>query len=290
MKRHDKDKNGKIESLHPRHRRPPLRPHHHEGAQVQSLARALTILERLAEVDGLTLTDLALRVGLAPSTAHRLLMTLEQRRFVHFDEDGGRWSVGVQAFTVGGAFLRGRKVVVIGRPVMRRLMDEVGETVNMAVEDAGEVVYVAQVESHAPMRAFFRSGTRAPIHSSAVGKALLAAMPEDKVADILHRRGLPRFTPNTVDTPARLKAELAEVRRRGWAVDDEEHTIGMRCVAAAIYDEFGEPLAGVSVSGPTVRITDNRLAELGAMVVRAAAEITAESGGRVPDERLAAGS
>ncbi len=256
-----------------------------QGGQVQSLGRALSILERLADADGMTLTDLAQSVGLAPSTTHRLLTTLQQRRFADFDEEYGVWVIGVGAFNVGNAFLRNRRIVTLGRPVMRRLMEDVGETVNLAVEDQSELVYVTQFESHAPMRAFFRPGRRAPMHASAVGKAMLAEMDDAKVTDYLHRKGMPRFTDKTIVDPAALRAELQQVRERGWAVDDEEHTVGMRCVASTIHNEHGEVIAGVSVSGPSVRVTETRLGELGARVVQAANEITEQIGGVVPLSR-----
>lgn len=253
-----------------------------QGGQVQSLDRALSILERLADAEGMTLTDLAQSVGLAPSTTHRLLTTLQKRRFADFDEDYGLWVVGVGAFNVGNAFLRNRRIVTIGRPVMRRLMEEVGETVNLAVEDKDELVYVTQFESHAPMRAFFRPGRRAPMHASAVGKAMLAEMDEEMLKDMLHRKGMPRFTEKTIVDPSALRRELAQVRERGWGLDDEEHTVGMRCVAATIHNEHGEVIAGVSVSGPSVRVTETRLGELGSRVVQAAREITEQIGGSVP--------
>lgn len=256
-----------------------------QGGQVQSLGRALSILERLAEADGLTLTDLAQSVGLAPSTTHRLLTTLQQRRFADFDEEYGVWVIGVGAFNVGNAFLRNRRIVTLGRPVMRRLMEDIGETVNLAVEDQSELVYVTQFESHAPMRAFFRPGRRAPMHASAVGKAMLAEMDDATVTDYLHRKGMPRFTDKTIVDPAALRSELLRIRERGWAVDDEEHTVGMRCVASTIHNEHGEVIAGVSVSGPSVRVTETRLGELGARVVQAANEITEQIGGVVPLSR-----
>ena len=255
------------------------------AGQVQSLDRALSILERLAEADGMTLTDLAQSVGLAPSTTHRLLTTLQQRRFADFDEEYGVWVIGVGAFNVGNAFLRNRRIVSLGRPVMRRLMEDVGETVNLAVEDQNELVYVTQFESHAPMRAFFRPGRRAPMHASAVGKAMLAEMDDATVTELLHRKGMPRFTDKTLIDPAALRAELVRVRERGWAVDDEEHTVGMRCVAATIHNEHAEVIAGVSLSGPSVRVTETRLGELGARVVKAANEITEQIGGIVPRGR-----
>ncbi len=256
-----------------------------EGAgHVQSLTRGLMLLERLAEERyGIALTDLAHRVGLAPSTTHRLLKSLEKMKFVRQDEERGLWYVGVRAFSVGTAFLRDRDFVGVARRYMRRLMEESGESVNLAVLDAGEAVFLSQVECRQMMRALAAPGGRVAVHCSGVGKALLAALPEAEIAAILHRRGLPRLTAKTIDTPARLMAELALTRERGYALDDEEQAVGLRCVAAAILDEYGEPLAAISLSGPTARIVDERIPELAALVRKAAAEITAALGGRIAD-------
>jgi IclR family acetate operon transcriptional repressor len=247
---------------------------------VQSLSRALAIINALARGDGLTLTDLAHTVGLPPSTVHRLLTTLEEERFVRFDRELARWMVGVQAFIVGGAFLHSRDVLALARPYLRRLVEESGETANLALEDEGQAVYMGQVESRQLVRAIAKPGGRVFLHSSGIGKAMLAAMPSTEVAKILQKRGLPRFTERTVDTPARLRAHLAEIRGRGYAVDDEEYAVGLRCVAAAILDEDGALTAAVSLSGPTARITQDRVPILGNLVRSVADQITAEFGGR----------
>ena len=252
------------------------------AGSVQAIDRGLGVLAIIASADGLTLTDLAQRAGLAPSTAHRILASLEAHRFVFHDEERGLWLIGVGAFEVGAAFLRNRRLAGIGRVVMHELMEATGETVNLGIEDGGEVVFITQIESHSALRAFFRAGSRAPIHASGVGKALLAQMPEARVREILYKRGLAKFTERTLIAPADLFQELAAIAGRGWGVDDEERNLGMRCVAAAIFNEYGEAIAGVSVSGPTVRITSERVLELGPRVRRAAAAITASIGGHAP--------
>lgn len=250
------------------------------AGQVQSLTRAMSLLEAVARShDGLTLTELAQTVGLPPSTAHRLLTTLQQARFVRFDPLTSVWQVGVQAFVVGNAFARTRDVVMMARPHMRRLMEESGETVNLYLPDEGEAVCMAQVECRQLMRAIARPGGRVKMHVSGAGKAILAWLPERELARVLERHGLPRVTERTFVTPKALRADLEGVRARGFAVDDEEHALGLRCVAAPILDEHGAPLAGLSVSGPTARIPDHRLALLGAMVAQAASAVTAEVGG-----------
>ena len=177
--------------------------------QVKSLVRALTLLNRLASTDeGASLSEVAQQVGLSPSTAHRLLTTLEQERYVHFDPERRLWSVGMQAFMAGNAFLRTRSLTGAARPHMRALMEESAETVNLAVEDRCEAVYLAQVESRQMMRAFARPGGRAPMHCSGVGKAMLSAMPDAAVGKILQRSGLPRLTANTIGDTVALREDL----------------------------------------------------------------------------------
>ncbi len=264
-------------------RRPRGRPrvlHEVAGANtVQALDRAITLLRVISSADGLTLTELSHRIGMAPSTAHRLLTTLEQNGFVEIVPQSGEWVVGVEAFRTGAAFLRRRKIATIGRTVMRDLMESCGETVNLGIEDGDDVVFISQVETHEPIRAFFRPGTRSPLHASGIGKALLAQMPDGRVRRILQKRGLPAFTEHTIADTARLFEELARIRKLGWALDNEERTLGMRCVAAPIYNEYGEAIAGISISGPTVRMPEARLGELGPMVARAASAITKSIGG-----------
>ena len=197
-------------------------------------------------------------------------------------DDFGLWYIGLNAFTVGNAFLERRDFVAVARPHMHSLVDECGETVNLGVIDDGEVVFINQVESREVMRMIVRLGSRSPIHASGVGKAMLAGMPERRVEQILERRGLPRFTERTIDSPKALYDELALTRRRGYALDDEEHHVGLRCVAAAIFDENAQALAAISLSGPTARMVDERLGELGQAIRRTADQITGALGGRKP--------
>jgi IclR family acetate operon transcriptional repressor len=258
-----------------------------EGGQslsgsVQALERGLNLLAIIAEADGLSLTSIAQRAGIAPSTAHRILTTLKASGFVQSDDAHTGYLIGVQAFRVGSAFLRNRKLVDVGRSTLRHLMSQSDETANLAIEVDGSVVFISQMESHRAIRAFHRPGARGPMHASSLGKAMLATLSDDGVSQKLHRLGMPRLTARTIVDPDALLADLALVRKRGWAIDDEEQSDGLRCVGSAIYNEHGEVIGAISVSGPTVRITDERLGELGPMVKRAAAEITERVGGRIP--------
>lgn len=253
-----------------------------QAASVQALDRALRLLEVLAGADGMTLTALAHASGLAASTVHRLLATLSTHGFVEIEEQDQTWTIGVEAFRVGQAFHRRFKVATMGRPVMRELMEATGETANIGILESGDVVFISQVESHEPIRAFFRAGERRHAHASGIGKALLAEMSRERVERLVRDRGLPRFTDATITDTARLFDDLATIRRRGWSVDDEERSRGMRCIAAPIFDENGEAIAGLSISGPTQRLEPERIAGLGPVVRRAADEITRAIGGHPP--------
>jgi len=252
-------------------------------SHVQSLTRGLTILEKLSEIEGgATLTDIAQRVGLAASTTHRLLNTLEKMNYVHQSGDLGLWTIGLTAFTVGSAFVSHRDFAIQSHSYLRKLMDQSGETANLSILDGYDVVFIAQVQCREIMRLLVKLGSRHPIHASGSGKAILAALPDDVVQDILAKHGLPRHTEHTIVTPDGLLNAIKLIRRHGYAYDDEEHALGLRCVAAAVYDEYAEPLGAISLAGPLSRLTDERIRALGPLVARTAAEITGRMGGKWP--------
>ncbi len=252
---------------------------------VRALERALLLMGIIADADSLSLTELSQRAGMPASTAHRLLVTLQNFGYLEFREDTQQWSVGVEAFRIGGSFARRIKVVDAGRPMLRDLMEQTGETANMAIADDGDVVFVSQVETHEPIRAFHRPGTRAHMHASGIGKALLAHFDPPALDRWMRTKGLVAYTDNTISDPETLRHEMEATRARGWAIDNEERTLGMRCVAAAVYNSFGEAIAGISVSGPTVRIPDDVLTEYGVLVRRTADRVTDSIGGVNPDGR-----
>lgn len=251
-----------------------------DASSVQALDRGLKILAIVAEGDALSLSEVAARSGIAASTAYRMLTTLASHGMVEFDQETQLWSVGVETYRIGSAFLRRRKLVDRARIVMQELMEATGETANLGVAEDDCVVFVSQVETHQAIRAFFRPGTRSPFHASGIGKAILSHLPLERIGAIVRKAGLPAYTEKTLSDHAALARNLAESQARGFAIDDEERNEGMRCVAAAIFNEFGEPVAGISVSGPTVRVTPERAAAFGPLVARAAAEVTKAIGGK----------
>lgn len=251
--------------------------------QVQSLTRGLSILETLSKAEGgLSLTDVGQRVGLAPSTTHRLLSTLERMGYVFQAGDLGLWYVGLQAFTVGASFLSARDWVAQSHPYMRRLMEQAGETANLAILDGTEAVFIDQVQCRETMRTIVRIGSRVPLHASGVGKAIFATLPDEQIDAILKVKGLPRITENTITSPETMWASLRVIRQRGFSFDDEEHLVGTRCVASPIYDEHAESFGAISLAGPVSRLPDARIKQLGPVVAHIAEEISRKLGGRWP--------
>lgn len=249
---------------------------------VQSLDRAMSLLKRLSESSGLTLSELAAESEQAPATVYRVLVTLQGHGMVEMEEPGQLWHVGAGSFRIGSSFLRRTKLAERARGPMQALMRATGETANLGVESRDEVLFLAQVETHEAIRAFFPPGTLSPMHVSGIGKALLAWYPEDRVRAIIARRGLTGFTPLSLTAPQSLMRDLARTRERGFAIDDQEKAQGMRCVAAPIFNGFGEPVAGLSVSGPAFRIGLEDAARIGAEVRAAADEVTEAVGGVRP--------
>ena len=249
--------------------------------QVQSLVRALSILNALAESeDGMTLTEISHQVKLPPSTAHRLLTTMQHERYVSFEGERTLWFVGVQAFSVGNSFIKNRNLSQIARPYMRALMEDSGETVNLAVADGGEVIFLSQVECRKMMRALVTPGRRALMHCSGVGKALLAFLPEEELHSVVAKHGLPKITERTLITQEALEKDLERCRQRGYALDDEEHAVGLRCVAGVVRDETGLPIAALSLSGPAARIPNDHIEQLGLKIRRVCADLSREYGGK----------
>lgn len=249
---------------------------------VQALDRGLAILAHVAAHPGRTLSDISEATGEAVATVFRALVTLQGHGMVEIEEPGQFWHVGPGAFRMGSAFLRRTKVVERARQPMEALMRETGETANLGIEVGDEVMFVAQVEAHEAIRAFFPPGTKGPMHSSGIGKALLAWYPEDRVKTILARKGLEKFTSLTITSETSLVRDLAHTRDRGFAIDDQERAEGMRCIAAPIFNAHGEPVAGLSVSGPAFRVGLSEANRIGALVRAAADKVTEATGGVRP--------
>jgi IclR family acetate operon transcriptional repressor len=254
----------------------PLKTPAEGTGRVQAVERALALLESLAEEpEGRRLTELSALTGLSPSTAHRLLTTLQHRRFVQFDGAAGLWRVGRGAYSVGSTFAEQRNFVGPALPFLRRLRDQTRETANLGIVDDGEVVVLTQIESRQIMRAITRVGGRVPMAVSGMGKAILATYPREDVDTMVDRYGLRALTPRSIVDRQRLHAELDAIAERGYSVDDEEYATGLRCVAAVVRDHRREILCAISVSGLTVRMPRDDIPRLGKLVAQTATELGA---------------
>ena len=225
---------------------------------VQSLQRAFDLLERLADAGGeASLSELAATSGLPLPTIHRLVRTLVTLGYVRQNRNR-RYTLGSRLIRLGES--AARQFGTWARPYLAELVDEVEETANLAVLDGDEVVYVAQVPSKHSMRMFTEVGRRVLPHGTGVGKAMLAQLPRAEVLALLERTGLPAYTPNTITDPRKLLDSLAQISEQGYALDESEQELGVRCIAVPL---VGAPtLSAVSVSGPEGRLTKDAVARI----------------------------
>ncbi|SES37420.1 transcriptional regulator, IclR family [Tranquillimonas rosea] len=244
------------------------------GETVQSVARALTLLRLLAHSgDGARVSDLARDCGLAISTTHRLLTTLQAEGFALCDPTSGLWHVGQEAHSTGLAFGRRHSLAGPALPHLRQLRDATRETANVGVMRDGWLVNVGQVESREIMRAIAAPGARVPATSSGMGKAILSTWPDDAIEAHVARHGLPRLTGQSRLRLRDLMDDLHRARTQGWALDDEEHARGLRCIAAPVLGQAGEAVGALSISGLTQRLPDARIPTVGADVRQAARDL-----------------
>jgi IclR family KDG regulon transcriptional repressor len=248
---------------------------------VQSLERAFDLLEALAAGGELGVTELANRTGLVPSTAHRLLHTLTKRGYVTQSPETGRYLLGYKVVEVAsGLEHRRERLRAVARPHLEGIQRATGETVNLVVLEADRVVYIDQVEGSRNVRMFTTVGTSVLAHSTGSGKAIMAFGPPEAPAALYGDRELEQLTRRTLTTLAALEDDFKRIRRRGYALDNEEHEEGVGCVAAAVFDHTGRPCAAISVSGPTARILHEHSSELGALLIERAALVSESLGFR----------
>jgi IclR family KDG regulon transcriptional repressor len=230
--------------------------------QIQSLARGLNILALLADADEpMGLTEIAQKLSVDKSTAFHLLRTLASNRFAEQDPKDRRYTLGLRVVELSRRALDRIELRTVAKPCLKLLQQRVGESAHLAVLGGGHVVYVDNVASDATLNVHTEIGHRAPSHCTAIGKALIAWLSPEDLKGLVDGAPLTRFTPRTITTLRELIPHLETVRERGYAVDDEEFDAGVRCVATAVRDYRGEVVASVGISGPTVRLTLERMAK-----------------------------
>lgn len=222
---------------------------------VKSADRVLAVLDLLAARGPSTFSAIVAALGLPNSSAHNLLQTMVRRDYLEFDAEARTYALGLRLWQVAQAYGGNRDLVEEARPLMQRVVEVTGETVQLARLDRIENVYLAIAESPHPMKLVSAVGSRLYAHATGLGKALLSDLPDAEVRQRLAGVTLPAFTSNTITEVDRLLVALAEVRARGYATDDEEYVVGCRCVAMPIRGASGSVVAAMSVSIPTPRYT-----------------------------------
>jgi DNA-binding IclR family transcriptional regulator len=249
--------------------------------QLQSLDRAVSVLELLGESEGpLSLAEICERMHLHKSTAHRALMVLERTGLIERTPES-RFRLGLKLYELGSRAVEQVDLRSRVQPWLRRLSAQVGETIHLGVLQKTSVVYLDKVEpNNRRVWLSSRIGTSNPVYCTAMGKALLAFLPPEAAAEMMARIRFTRFTPRTLCTREALQRSLDRVRRRGYAIDDEEVECGVRCVGAPIMNESGHPVAAVSVSGPSSRITQQSVPGIAEHLLRCCREVSTALGAR----------
>lgn len=240
--------------------------------RVQSIERAFGLIETMAARGGMMhIAQLVTETGLPAPTIHRLLRTLVDLGYVR-QEPSRQYVLGPSLIRLGES--SSRMLSVWARPHLAGLVDALGESANLAMFDGDQIVYVAQVPSHHSMRMFTEVGSRVPPHCTAVGKALMAQMPAEEVRDLLARTGMPKHTPNTITDPEQFAEALAQTSEHGYAIDEGEQEIGVRCVAVAVPDAPSR--LAVSISGPAARMAEELVERAVPLLYQAGTALSAD--------------
>lgn len=245
-------------------------------ATVQSIDRVLSIIEALSSAPrGMALTELAEITNLNKSTVHRMLATLSTWNYVAREADSGKYRLTMRLFEIGSRVIGGNNILSVARPFLEHLSDETNEAIHLVIHDNNEIVYLYKEDSsNSVLRMSSRVGLRNPMYCTAVGKSILAALPEKTLANIWNASAIVRFTPKTITDYQQLLEECERIRAQGYAIDDEEHERGIRCVGVAIMDFSGKPIAAISVAAPVFRLDDDQVKRVAPLVIDAANSIS----------------
>ena len=239
--------------------------------RIQAIERAVSILNAFSMDDHeLGVTELADRLGLHKSTVHRFMVNLDAAGLVERNARTGRYRLGLHVFELGALVMQQMNLWDEALPFLEGLVHDTGETGHLAVLDGGEAIYIERVEARRALRVPSAIGRGYPAHATNLGKVLLADLSRERVEAIIAERGLAAYTPQTITDPGELEADLELIRRRGYAVDNEEYDEGLRCIGAPVRDHSGHVVAALGIGGPVTRITPERVEELGALVMTAA--------------------
>ena len=234
---------------------------------IQSLQRGLGILELIAkDGTGLTMAEVSRKIGLHTSTTFHLLRTLTSLGYLVQDETTREYRLGSKVFRLAASVLIEVQILNISGPLLAEMAQQTGETSHLAIFEHGEVIVIDKVDGSSPVHLSDRVGYPRPAHATAIGKVLLAHLPEAELKAFLDRRELRPFTPKTVTAVPILEQELVRVREQGYAFDDEEFAQGIRCLAVPVWNFTGHIVAALGISGPVWRVSLDRVAQLTELV------------------------
>ncbi|MCM3087910.1 IclR family transcriptional regulator [Bhargavaea ginsengi] len=253
------------------------------GKIIQSVDRAIDILELfMATGPELSIKEISGKLDLSKSTVHGIIKTLEHRGYLQQDPESLKYRLGIKLFELGNVVGSSMDIRKIASPLIRSLVEELHETVHLAVMEREEVVYVEKLEGPRTLTIYSHVGKRAPVHCTGVGKAILAYQSDERINKMLASEDLVAHTQHTMTDEAAIKEHLKIIRNRGYAVDDEEIELGLKCVAAPIFDHQGNVTASISCSAPKVRVDDHSFGEMVGKITAAASKISAALGYHSP--------
>lgn len=246
---------------------------------VQTLERALDILEVLSRSEeSLGVTEIGNRIGLHKSTVHRILQTLCYRGYVEKEKERERYRLGIKIVELGITFFNDLEIRKVAAAFLVLLAKSFDEVVHLVLPDDGEVVYIDRRESSQVISMHSKVGRRAPMHCTAVGKAILSTLSEEEVRHILKVKGMAQFTPQTITDPDVMVEQLRQISKTGIAIEAEENEVGILCLGTPIFDYSGRAIGAISVSGPANRIKEKGIQRIGEEIKKAGQEMSAKLG------------
>jgi DNA-binding IclR family transcriptional regulator len=247
---------------------------------VKSLEKALSILElMILEGRNLALTAIASKSGLGKGTVHRILGTLKSRKFVNQDPDTRKYGLGIRALEMGSAVKKDEILRKAMRPALRELFRQCNETVNAAILEHSEIIYIYRLESEEPLRFSLQVGSRFPAHCTSTGKIMLADLSDQELGRLYENRDdLCKLTEKSIGSFKQLMEEIRDLRQKGLAYDLEETLAGVNCIAAPVRKAGKEVVAAISISGPKERMTKTKMSSFASLITEAAAKISEELG------------
>jgi IclR family KDG regulon transcriptional repressor len=245
---------------------------------VSSVLKVFNILESLGEQKEIGVSELSQRLMMSKATTYRFLQTMKGLGYVSQQGEADKYSLTLKMFELGSKSLEWVDLVELAEKEMRVIAEETNETVHLGALDQGSIIYIHKIDSSHALRMHSRIGRRNPLHTTAIGKVLLAERDESSVRHALEDADFVKSTPNTLENVDQLLEELEKVKVQHFGEDNEEQEPGLRCIAAPVYDRFGSVIAGVSVSFPTIRFDEEHKAKYVSLLQDAGRNISKQLG------------